>query len=412
MAARFYVSLPQDLVEDILSRLPVKSLIRFKCVSKACHALITSSQFTKSHFQRASSQNPKVLVLIHHRESPFDVVKSEALVLSQNHVGHGHDGGFEFKEVDVGFSLSSTSNIGRVLYTRLASCNGLVCVELFDEYKDRYGYLVWNPSTRSNRNIPRSTSARFGRNLYGNCYSFGFGYDYSTDDYKILRSYYYKKKNPMLQFEIFSLKSFTWRKINLDKDDNIAISIRSKVPMKSYNTYFNGAIYWVVEPKLILMKPSIIYFDLVEEIFHEVPFPEPVSYLTKQTYSTSLWELVILGEHLFLSECIGQDFNNFSIQLWVMKESWTCTRFATIPYCNTCLRPIFVSNNNSEILMLHTNDCDGVIGVELIMYNLKENTNTTIFKPKPAFDSDPDPDPDPLIEVATYVESLYSLDCN
>ena len=91
-----------------------------------------------------------------------------------------------------------------------------------------------------------------------------------------------------------------------------------------------------------------------------------------------------------------------------MKESWTCTRFATIPYCNTCLRPIFVSNNNSEILMLHTNDCDGVIGVELIMYNLKENTNTTIFKPKPAFDSKPDP----LIEVATYVESLYSLDCN
>ena len=117
MAARFYVSLHQDLVEDILSRLPVKSLIRFKCVSKACHALITSSQFTKSHFQRASSQNPKVLVLIHHRESLFDVVKSEALVLSQNHVGHGHDGGFEFKEVDVGFSLSSTSNIGRVVYT-------------------------------------------------------------------------------------------------------------------------------------------------------------------------------------------------------------------------------------------------------------------------------------------------------
>uniref|UniRef100_A0A2N9HBI5 F-box domain-containing protein n=1 Tax=Fagus sylvatica TaxID=28930 RepID=A0A2N9HBI5_FAGSY len=377
MAARFYVSLPQDLVEDILSRLPVKSLIRFKCVSKACHALITSSQFTKSHFQRASSQNPKVLVLIHHGKSLFDVVQSEALVLSQNHVGHGHNGGFEFKEVDVGFSLSNT-----------------------------YGYLVWNPSTRSNRNIPRSTT--FDSKLYGNCYSFGFGYDYSTDDYKLLRSYYYKSEIPMLEFEIFSLKTFTWRKINLDKDDNIAISIRSKVPMKSYNTYFNGAIYWVVEPKLILMKPSIIYFDLVEEIFHEVPFPEPVSYLTKQTYSTSLWELGILGEHLYLSECIGQDFNNFSIQIWVMKESWTCTRFATIPYCNTCLRPIFVSNNNSEILMLDTNDCDGVIGVELIMYNLKENTNTTIFKPKPAFGSAPDP----VIEVATYMESLYSLDCN
>ena len=56
-------TIPNDLVEEILSRLPVKSLMRFKCISKAWHTLISSHQFAKSHFQRAS-QNPNLLMLI------------------------------------------------------------------------------------------------------------------------------------------------------------------------------------------------------------------------------------------------------------------------------------------------------------------------------------------------------------
>jgi F-box interacting protein len=412
LVAKLYVSLPQDLVDDILSRLPVKSLIRFKCVSKAWHALITSRQFATSHFQK-SSQNPKVLVMIGHEDYHVRVVQSKALVISQNHV--------EFEPVDVGFPLRGTTNIGRV-HTTLASCNGLVCVEFFDQYTDTYEYLVWNPSTRSNRNIPRSTT--FDSSFDGS-YSFGFGYDYSTHDYKLLRSYYneYESGFPKLEFEIFLLKTFTWRKINLDKDDNTYNSICSKVPMKQHSTFFNGVIYWAVEPKSTpeLMKPSIIYFDLAEEIFHEVSFPESLSYFTRGGYFKVLSELGILGEHLCLSVCTDQDFNNFSIQLWVMKKSWTWTRLATIPYQNSCLRPIFLSNNNSEVLMLDT----GIKGdgVELIMYNLKENTNTTIFKPKPGIESMCNwntyigtrriyNDPDPVIEVAMYVESLYSFDYN
>ena len=42
-------------------------------------------------------------------------------------------------------------------------------------------------------------------------------------------------------------------------------------------------------------------------------------------------------------------------------------------------------------------------------YNLKENTNRTIFKPKPIIEERTS---DPKIKVATYVESLYSPDCN
>ncbi|KAL6204151.1 hypothetical protein ACLB2K_021419 [Fragaria x ananassa] len=47
--------LPEDVVVNILCRLPVKSLIRFSCVSKRWRSIIISdSQFAKSTFQLAS----------------------------------------------------------------------------------------------------------------------------------------------------------------------------------------------------------------------------------------------------------------------------------------------------------------------------------------------------------------------
>ena len=42
--------LPEDVIVDILARLPVKSLKRFRCVSLSWRSLIHSPQFISSHF--------------------------------------------------------------------------------------------------------------------------------------------------------------------------------------------------------------------------------------------------------------------------------------------------------------------------------------------------------------------------
>ncbi|KAM3690879.1 hypothetical protein ACJW31_09G153000 [Castanea mollissima] len=46
--------LPDDLVYDILTRLPVKSLIRFRCVSRSWYCTITDSDFITKHLDRAN----------------------------------------------------------------------------------------------------------------------------------------------------------------------------------------------------------------------------------------------------------------------------------------------------------------------------------------------------------------------
>ncbi|KAL5769476.1 hypothetical protein ACOSP7_013630 [Xanthoceras sorbifolium] len=46
------VKLPEDMIIEILSILPVKSLIRFRCVSKSWYALVKSSSFISKHLKK------------------------------------------------------------------------------------------------------------------------------------------------------------------------------------------------------------------------------------------------------------------------------------------------------------------------------------------------------------------------
>lgn len=55
-------SLPDDLILEILSRLPAKSVVRFKCVCKGWLVMISSRRFADVHLEFSKSW-PRMLIL-------------------------------------------------------------------------------------------------------------------------------------------------------------------------------------------------------------------------------------------------------------------------------------------------------------------------------------------------------------
>ncbi|TXG72440.1 hypothetical protein EZV62_001019 [Acer yangbiense] len=138
---------PDDIIFEILTRLPGKSLARFKCVCKSCHSLINQLKYDNDHKLMLSS------------DYTFQSADFEA---------------FRIKAVQLEFPLKVGGHVDVLGFKVIGSCNGLLLV---DYYK---GFVIWNPWTGGHK--------RLSYNIRAFSYDyFGFGYDHSTDDYRIVR---------------------------------------------------------------------------------------------------------------------------------------------------------------------------------------------------------------------------------
>ncbi|PNY02532.1 F-box/kelch-repeat protein [Trifolium pratense] len=143
------IYLPFDLIKEVLPFLPVKSLIRLKCVSKPFNSFISDPTFFEKHFNR-SSRN---VMLIHTKMDSWHKLRyaiAKSLV-------------FTADKPSMNVSLTKNLYYQRIDKDRecryvIGSCNGLICLffRSWDRYNwwdnppDLWWYLrVWNPATRT-----------------------------------------------------------------------------------------------------------------------------------------------------------------------------------------------------------------------------------------------------------------------
>ncbi|PHT87455.1 hypothetical protein T459_09561 [Capsicum annuum] len=180
------IHFPEEIVMNILSRLPVRSLQRFKCVSPFWSALISDHYFIMKHLNHGRND-----------------LNSQKLLTANHQVGFNS------------FSLSSPVQViedeqrldGPPNYSLSCCCDGLALLSFSDEKTDLMSFLLWNPSTRGSILLPsRHCGFRF--------WVFGLGYDATSDDYKILAAYLDAGSLGDVSVQILSLKSGSWRKID------------------------------------------------------------------------------------------------------------------------------------------------------------------------------------------------------
>ncbi|XP_057457743.1 F-box/kelch-repeat protein At3g23880-like [Lotus japonicus] len=196
--------LPDELTAEVLSWLPVKSLMRLSSVCKSWNKLITSDQtFIKSHLDRSALRNPQLLLECedsnHHPHRGFCVTQVSGLAGADPWISLAHNPRHRLREYFDSYDV-------------VGSCNGLICLEVFP-YRASVGHgwvHIWNPAT--GLMSERLVSFCYGRRYFR--YKMNFCYDNSTNTYKVV---YFRidKTDRASHVQIFTLGggSNGWRDI-------------------------------------------------------------------------------------------------------------------------------------------------------------------------------------------------------
>ncbi|KAJ8770516.1 hypothetical protein K2173_018007 [Erythroxylum novogranatense] len=314
-------TLPSDILTDIFSRLPVKSIARFKCVSKSMSLLLKNPVFVKQHLQRAISEDPNLILKVDHKL--FSVEDEDWSKCRKLHIPF-------------------TSSMERVELS--GSCNGLLCIsdQLCDE-----DIFLYNPSIGVSRKLP---SPYFDvPATEGSCFTtIGFGFHQAENDYKIVRCVYLYDK-PFLDIEsyrcearVYSLSTNKWKKIGV-----IPFHLGYRTAIWLGNEYFVWKASRVTGQRVTSL---VVSFDMNREEFKEIPQPD-----TNYPEDTHV-EVGSLGagylSMFYLRSNDGVDI--WSMKDYCVKESWNLLfvirRPEIVNHRYMFLRPLAILKNGEIVI--------------------------------------------------------------
>lgn len=274
-------TLPQDIITNILSRLPVKSLLRFKCVSPLWKSLISDPHFARTHLnQTKNSKYPEQKIIISTRFGNLYSVDCNDVNPTTRKL--------EFPTVE--------QHDAEKWVQVLCSCDGLLLVSRSDN-----SIFLLNPSTRECKKLPICPFVQI-MDRYHSPDVYGVGYDSSTDDYKVLMfSYIYEYGSNATVVTIYSLKTNAWRRIE---------DLHNRSTVGHFGGVFlNGCLHYLCRTGN--GSTRITAFDLSGEIFKEVPLGRCSEYD----------RVVVLGGSLSLVD--GQGSKVCMMKEYGARESWT-----------------------------------------------------------------------------------------
>ncbi|GAU30041.1 hypothetical protein TSUD_332100 [Trifolium subterraneum] len=221
-----------DLIAEVLSFLPVKSLILFSSVCKSWKTLIYDPTFVKLHLKRSPTTNPLFTLTTHHvPRTPhgyyYSVVPYSISRLIEN-------SSFNLS-VDPYYCLED-----KECSSIVGTCNGLICLSHYShidrQYNKEFWLRLWNPATRT-------ISPKFGYFRHSHVFEFKFGYDYSTGKYKVVAFRY--DINQKSHVRILSFGDNVWR----DIEGLPAVPVHLHWNQQEYAAicavYLSGSLNWL-----------------------------------------------------------------------------------------------------------------------------------------------------------------------
>lgn len=307
---------PDEVIFQILARLPVKSLFRTKTVCKLWFKLSSDKYFIQL-YNEVSVRNPMVLVEV----SEVSESKS-SLICVDNLRG--------VSEISLDF-LNDRVKIR-------ASCNGLLCCS---SIPDKGVYYVCNPMTREFRLLPKSRERPVTR-FYpdGEASLVGLACNLWTQKFNVVlagyhRSFGHRSDGTFICF-VFDSESNKWRKFMSFQDYHFTHMNRNQV------VFVNGSLHWLTGSSCILV------LDLVCDIWRKMSLPDKVGYGS--------------GNRIYMLEldsCLSLiEISDSWMNIWVLKdyvrEEWDLADRVSLRCIRGLVPGIFPISQTSEYVFLAT----------------------------------------------------------
>lgn len=304
-------NLPLEMMEEILLRLPVKSLTRFKCVCSSWRSLISETLFALKH-----ALILEALKATTSKKSPYGVITTSRYHLKSCCVNS------LYNESTVNVFEHDAELLGRDYYQVVGTCHGLVCFHV-DYDKSLY---LWNPTIKLEQRLPGSDLETSDDEFV---VTYGFGYDESEDDYKVV-ALLQQRHQVKTEAKIYSTRQKLWRS-NTCFPSGVVVADKSRSGI-----YINGTLNW---PGTHSSSSSwtIISYDMSHDVVKELPGPVCC---IKGCFTMTLGDL--RGCLSMVCYCKGANAD-----IWVMKEfgegeSWS--KLLSIPGLTDFVRPLWISD--------------------------------------------------------------------
>ncbi|KAM5561145.1 F-box/kelch-repeat protein [Rosa sericea] len=337
-----FCKITEEIVMQILSRTPPKSLMRFKCIHKSWYSMINDPQFAAKHLHFYKNASSSTAFLVKRPVILRSETSNENVVLSYLRLetyGNGDDEDLHFGVEDLIFpSCKGLKARGQFIELPgrddsvyiISHCDGIIFLTLYTG-----NLFLYNPAIKEFKIIPASCCH--------DCFwsMVGFGYDLKCKDYIILEIASYGETNyddprrlivDPPKAGVYTLGIDSWREI---KTDHLQTEDTYFWPT-AFDLYSKGIFYWFgyEEKKEFLddmerceetNKQVMILYDTGDGLFHIAMLPD--------SFNEPACGVHDIHVALFNKSIALYGFSIFesihSIQIWVtddirgVEESWT-----------------------------------------------------------------------------------------
>ncbi|XP_052198934.1 F-box protein CPR1-like [Diospyros lotus] len=300
-------NLPSDIISNILLRLPVKSLGKFKAVSKQWLAAITDPHFIRTRRER-SLQNPNLLLLRTSYEDrdvepgkPFHHTKKTMVDICAQSFDGKHNAEFKIEVDDIIELLPSKWD--------------LIC------FIGETGFYACNPSTQQLVKLPEASCCTSGD------INAGMGYISSRNEFVLIHlfdrcldfSVEYDIGCEIMRFTDGCVTNASWK----------VVEASCPYVVRGWGVLVENVFYWMIwDPYDHPGLDAIVSFDLESEEFGTVEPPKGC------LDPNGDWSLVELTGLLCLIDCTSKPstmdiwvLKDYENHVWVKKHSIDLSRF-------------------------------------------------------------------------------------